>query len=80
MYICVAASFRAVHDFARSFPGASRGCMAMGNLTTLEIKAFVPSKKIDPAKRFYAGLGFGASHRSEIIGPLGQEGRCGPLL
>jgi uncharacterized glyoxalase superfamily protein PhnB len=37
----------------------------MGNMATIEIKAFVPSKDFELSKRFYADLGFEMAWSSE---------------
>ena len=39
----------------------------MANLTTLEIKAFVPCKDFEVSKRFYAALGFTVEWSSDSL-------------
>ena len=39
----------------------------MGNLTTVEIKAFVPAKDFDRSKRFYQDLGFTVAWSSDDL-------------
>jgi catechol 2,3-dioxygenase-like lactoylglutathione lyase family enzyme len=42
----------------------------MGNMTTVEIKAFVPAKDFDLSKRFYGDLGFTIAWSSEDLAYL----------
>lgn len=42
----------------------------MGNMTTIEIKSFVPSKDFDLSKRFYIDLGFTVSWSSDDLAYL----------
>jgi hypothetical protein len=44
--------------------------IAMGNMTTIEIKSFVPSKDFDLSKRFYIDLGFTVSWSSDDLAYL----------
>lgn len=51
----------------------------MGNLTTIEIKAFVPAKNFELSKRFYQDLGFAVAWSSNALAYV-RHGNTGFLL
>ena len=51
----------------------------MGNMTTVDVKAYVPSKDFDLSKRFYSDLGFTVGWSSEELAYL-HAGNSGFLL
>lgn len=58
------------HLRSSQFLAAYLGALTMANLSTVEIKAFLPAKDFDLSKRFYKELGFDldclARHLREI--------------
>lgn len=53
--------------------------MTAPNLTTVEIKAFVPARDFDLSKRFYEAIGFSVPWSSEDLAYL-HYGQCSFLL
>ena len=51
----------------------------MANMTTVEIKAFLPAKEFELSKRFYVDLGFTIASSSDELAYL-HAGNCSFLL
>ena len=46
---------------------ADRGAFVLGNLATIEVKAFVPARDFELSKRFYQDLGFDMAWSSDVM-------------